>query len=250
MILASTAESPPGAPPPVVPAQRYARIAGVLTLLSLVCGSFGELYVPATLIVPTDAAATAANLTASATLFRLGFAGYLVEAVCDVALALLLYELLRPVRRDVALLAAFFRIVSTATFAVFELCGFAALLLLAGSPYLRAFSPEQLDALALLALKCFGLGAGVFLVFYGVASVLFGWLIFRSGYIPRTIGALLGFGGLGFVISSFVDVLAPRFTSSSLLMLPMGIAGLALTVWFLVGRVDAAAWQAKAARPA
>ncbi len=242
---ATTLETPPAARPPVPSAQRYIRIAGVLTLLSLVCGGFGEMYVPARLIVPGDAAATAGNLAASAGLFRLGFAGYLVEAVCDVTLALILYALLRPVRKDVALLAAFFRVVSTATFAVFELCGFAALLLVGGSSYLDAFSPAQLNALALLALKVYGLGAGAFLVFYGAASLLFGWLIFRSEYMPRTLGALLAFGGLGFVVSSFVDVLAPAYTSP-ILMLPMALAGLALTVWFLVGTIDARAWQAKA----
>jgi hypothetical protein len=80
--------------------QRYARIAGVLFLLSFVGGGFGEAYVPSKLIVSADATTTAHNIKAFDFLFRMGFAGYLVEAVCDIALALIFYALLRPVHRD------------------------------------------------------------------------------------------------------------------------------------------------------
>src|SRR5437763_14467060 len=105
--------------------QTYARIAGVLFLVSVVAGGFGEAYVPSKIIVSADATATAKNIHAFDSLFRLGFAVYLVEAVCDIALALVLYVLLRPVRKELALLAAFFGLVSTALFAVAELFYFA-----------------------------------------------------------------------------------------------------------------------------
>ena len=85
----------------------YARLAGVLFLLTIAAGGFGEFYVPSQLVVPADATATANNIVASESLFRLGFASYLVEAMCDIALALIFYVLLKPVRRDLALLAAF-----------------------------------------------------------------------------------------------------------------------------------------------
>src|SRR5690242_11029769 len=98
-------------------AQTYARLIGILFLVSLLAGGFGEAYAPSKLIVAGDAAATARNIVAGEWMFRLGFAGYLVEACCDVALTALLYLLLRPVRRDVALAAAFFRLMGTATFA-------------------------------------------------------------------------------------------------------------------------------------
>src|SRR5439155_2181656 len=111
---------------------------------------------------------------------RLGFAGYLVEAVCDVALALILYALLKPVQRDVALLAAFFGLIGTALFGVAELFYFAAPLVLRGAEYSKVFSPDQLNALALLSLRWFGYGGTIFMVFYGVAWVLRGYLIFRS----------------------------------------------------------------------
>jgi hypothetical protein len=83
--------------------QTYAKLAGVLILLSFVGGGFGEAYVPSKLIIATDAAGTEKNLMVSDVMFRLGFAGYLVEACCDVTLALIFYVLLRPVHRYVSL---------------------------------------------------------------------------------------------------------------------------------------------------
>src|SRR5260221_11762248 len=148
--------------------QRYARIAGVLVLLSFVAGGFGEAYVPSKLIVSADATATAEHIRAWDSLFRMGFASYLVEAVCDIALALVFYVLLRPVGKDLALLAAFFGLIGTALFGVAELSYFAASLILGGAGYLKTFSPDQLNTLALLALKIYGYGGTVFLVVYGV----------------------------------------------------------------------------------
>src|SRR3954470_22292347 len=101
--------------------QTYARVAGVLLLLTIVAGFFGEVYVPSRIVVSGNATATANNITASNFLFRLGFASYLVEAACDVTLALIFYVLLRPVQKNLALLAAFFGLISTALYAVAEL---------------------------------------------------------------------------------------------------------------------------------
>ena len=225
-----------------VPVQTYARIAGVVLLISMVAGGFGEAYVPSKLVVSADATATAKNIHDFDSLFRLGFAVYLVEAVCDVALALMFYALLRPVRKDLALLAAFFGLVSTALFAVAELFYYAASLVLGGSAYLKTFSPDQLNTLALLSLKLYGHGAGIFMVFYGIASVLRGYLIYRSGYLPRFLGALLALAGFGFILKNFALVLAPAY-ASDFLLLPMFLAALSLTVWLLVKGVDVAEWE-------
>jgi hypothetical protein len=227
------------------PVQRYARFAGVLLLISFVAGGFGEFYVPSKLIVSADAAATANNLAASDLLFRLGFASYLVEGLCDVALTLVLYVLLRPVHRNLALLAVFFRLMGTATFAVSELFYFAASLILGGDHYLTTFSHDQIDALALLSLNIYGYGGEIFTVFYGTASILLGYLIFRSGYLPRVLGGLLALGGLGFVIMNFALILAPAF-ASFVLLLPEVLASLLLALWLLVRGVDVPRWKGKA----
>jgi hypothetical protein len=217
--------------------QTYARIAGVLFLISMFAGFFGELYVPSKLIVLSDAAATARNIRASETLFRLGFGAYLVEALCDVALSLVLYALLKTVDEDWALLAAFFGLLSTALYAVSELFYFGAAIVLRGGDSLKAFTPDQLDGLALLSLKFYVYGSGIFMVFFGVAAMLRGYLIYRSRFLPRTLGALLMLAGLGFVAKNFALVVAPGY-ASNLFMAPMFVAGLALTGWMLVKGVD------------
>ena len=226
--------------------QSYARIAGVLFLLSFVAGGFGEAYVPSKLIMSADASATAQNIRAFDSLFRMGFASYLVEAVCDVALSLILYVLLRPVRKDLALLTSFFGLVGTAVFAVSEFFYLAPSLILGGAGYLKTFAPDQLNTLALLSLKMFAYGGMMFTVFYGVAWVLRGYLIFRSGYLPKFLGVLMTLGGLGFIARNFLLVLAPAYASGSLLLL-MVPGGLSLSVWLLVRGIDLREWKVRAA---
>ena len=218
----------------------WAATAGVLLLVSAVAGAFGEMIAPGKLLVPGDAAATAAHLRASTLLFRSGFASYLVEAVCDVALTGLLYLLLRPVRRDLALLAACFRLVSTATFAIGAFF-FAAAPMALGASGLPA---GEAEALALLCLRFYGLAGGIFMVFYGVAALLLGYLTYRSAYLPKALGALLMLAGLGFVVRNFLLVLAPGH-ASDLLLAPMALGMLALGLWLLVKGVDPAAWEAR-----
>ena len=194
-------------------AQRYARLAGILFLISMVAGFFGELYIPSRIVVSGDATATANNVIGSSSLFRLGFATYLIEAVGDIALAWVFYVLLRPAHRNLALLAAFFGLVSTATFATTELFYFAPSFILGGAGYLKTFSPDQLNTLAMLSFKFYGVGAGLFMVFYGIGWVIRGYLISRSGYLPKLLGWLLMIAGLGFISRNFLLVLAPAYAS-------------------------------------
>jgi hypothetical protein len=98
----------------------------------------------------------------------------------------------------------------------------------------------------LLSLKVYGLGSGIFMAFYGLATFLRGYLIYRSGFLPKALGALLALAGLGFIVSNFVLVLAPAY-ASDFLLLPMFLAGVSMTVWLLVRGVDVEKWEAKAA---
>ena len=219
--------------------QGYARVGGVLLLVSLLAGGFGEFYVPTKLLVSADPGTTARNIATSASLFRLGFASYLVEAVCDVALTLIFYVLLKPVSKNLALLAAFYGLLGTAVFAFAELLYFATSLLSDGAEYLKSFSLDQLQTLALLALKVSGLSAGILMVFGGVGSLVLGYLILRSGYLPRFLGAL--YVGLGFVVRNFALVLAPKYAFDWLL-LPMTLAMLAAALWLIIRGVNFDKW--------
>src|SRR5205085_3281055 len=99
-----------------------------------------------------------------------------------------------------------------------EACYFAPSLILTGGQYLKPFSPDQLSAMALLSLRLFGKIGGIFLVFYGVASMLRGYLIVRSGYLPRVLGILFMIGGAGFCVQTIAFVLAPGLASTMWLM--------------------------------
>lgn len=224
--------------------QIYARVAGALFLLSLIAGGFGEGYVPSHFIVSSDAAATVAKIHTSKFVFRLGFAAFLSESMCDVALALLFYTLLRPVNKNVALLAAFLGLISAAVFAVTELFCFMTLHITGGAAYLSAFTPDQLNALALLSLKFYTIGGMVFTGYYGLAWILRGYLMFKSTYFPKFLAILMLIGGVGFFTRNFLLILAPAYASEMLLML-MFPGGLLLTGWLLVKGVDLAKWQAR-----
>jgi uncharacterized protein DUF4386 len=229
-----------------IPIQRYARITGVLLLVSAVAGGFGEAYVPSRLVVSDNAAATARNIVASEGLFRLGFAGFLVESLCDTALTWLFYILLRPVSRDLALLAVFFRLISTAGFACAEVLVFAPVAILGGADYLKTFSPDQLNTLALLWTKIGYRGEGVFSMCYGAGSVVYGYLIARSSFMPRLLGVLLALSGLAFMASTFLAALAPSL-ATPLLAAPTIAAMVLLMLWMLVKGVNVTQWQESAA---
>jgi hypothetical protein len=197
-------------------------------------------------MVAGDAAATAKNIVQFQPLFRLGYAAYVIEGLCDAALTALLYMLLRPAARELAAVAAFLRIVSTAAFAAAESFYFAALPILSGADYLKTFSPAQLDALSLLSLKLYNNGGIVPTLFYGVGWILLGYAILISGYLPRWLGVLLSFAGLSFVIGMFALIVAPALASSYFL-LPMILGMLVLALWLLIRGVDEQKWKEKTA---
>jgi Domain of unknown function (DUF4386) len=211
-----------------------------------VAALFGEAYVRGSLIVHSDAAATANNILGSETLFRVGLAGEMLTCACDVALAMILYVLLKPVSKNLALLAAFFRVTFVSIYGVAKLFEIAALVALGSADSLKAFTPQQLHALAYMSLRVHSYGYGVSLLFFGFCCALFGYLIHKSGYLPRTLGILLVIGGWGYVVFSLAQMLAPEFATRFLfpwLMLPAFPAELGLCLWLLVKGVDVPRWE-------
>ena len=228
--------------------QTYARIGGLLYLIIIVAGGFAELFVRSNLIVPGNATATAQNIMASERLWRIGFAATLVMLVCAVAVLLILYVLLRPVSRNTALLAVFFNLVSISIEGINDLLHLAAVVILSGADYLKAFAPGQLHALALLSLKLFDNGYGISLVFFGFFCICAGYLIFKSTFLPRVLGVLMAIAGLCYLTNSFVLFLAPRLAHQFFyILMPAGLAELSLTLWLLVKGVNVQRWNEQAA---
>jgi hypothetical protein len=226
--------------------QVYARIGGVLYLIIIVIGFCSEFFVRDKLMVSGDVTATANNITASESLWRITIAGELILLVC-VALTLVLYVLLRPVNKNLALLAVLFNIVEFPIEAVSKLCLFAALFLSGNADYLKAFEPHQLHALVKISLKLHDYGFGIDLVFFGFACLVYGYLLFRSGYFPRTLGVLMAIAGLSYLANSFTLILAPAYAGTISLILVLALIGeLSLCLWLMVKGVNVAKWNEKA----
>jgi uncharacterized protein DUF4386 len=230
--------------------QVYARIGGWLYLVVIVAGIFAEFFVRSNLIVSKDASATAHNIMASESMWRLALAGDLVGDFAYVAITLILYVLLRPVNRNLSLLAAFLSLVGCAIGGINALGHLAPLLLLGGADYLKAFDAQQLQALALLSLKLHGYGTDIAIVCFGLYCIFLGYLIFRSGYFPKFLGVLLPIGGVCYLINSFADFLAPAFSDKIpvAILLPPAVAEISLCLWLIVMGVDVPKWQERASR--
>jgi Domain of unknown function (DUF4386) len=223
-----------------------ARVAGALYLYIFAAGLFAEAFVRSRLIVPDDAAATAANILANETLFRLGFTGELLHLACDVAIAAILYVLFRPVSRVVALVAAFMRLASAVVLAVASIGHFSALQLLSGSDYLAALPAGESQALALLAFRLHADGYAICLVFFAFSLFALGWLILRSGFIPKAIGALIVLAGACYLFNSIAGFVAPDFAARLFpaILVPCAVAELALALWLVVKGVNVERWRA------
>jgi hypothetical protein len=217
--------------PDVLP--RYARIAGVAMLLSIVFGGLGEAYLPGRIIVTGDAAATAANIVNHPMLFRASFATYLVEGICDLLLAGVFYVILKPVDRNLALISAFFGIGAMVTYAVAQSAFYSSSLIVREGAGMGTFTAEQRNALGYLATRISAMIGALFLILYEIGTMIRGWLIARSGYIPKLIGILFMIGGAGFILRTVTYLLAPSL-SSPIFLFPMAIGAIPLMLWLLI----------------
>jgi hypothetical protein len=229
--------------------QLCARVAGFLYLTIILLGLFGEVFVRGALVVAGDAAATARNIAGSPFLWRAGIVGDLLMQVCDVPVLVIFYLLLRPVSESLALLATWINLVQTAVLAANKLNLVVPLLLAADAGYLKAFSPEQLHALSYLAIEVHEFGFGIGLVFFGFACLATGWLIFRSGYLPRTLGVLMLMAGLSYLTNSLALLLAPSFAAAIFpgVLVPAFVGESALCLWLIVKGVDTRKWAQRGA---
>ena len=212
---------------------RYARIAGALYLVIIVAGIVGPLLTRELLIVRDDAVATANNIAASPELWGLGVALNVVMQLCDVPVMLILFLLLSPINKNIALLALLFNIIQTATLVANQSTLVAAELLAAENP-----------ALTDVAIKAYSSGEALGLVFFGFTLLAVGYLIRHSGYLPWIIGLLIQIGGVSYVVNSFLLLVAPGL-ANIVFLVPSFVAELSLALWLLVKGVDLSKWESR-----
>src|SRR5437763_9923096 len=193
------------------PLKKAARIAGAIYLSMVVTGPFSLIYVPNKLIVRGNAAATADNILAHQTMFRLSILADLVGQVIFICLAIALYRLLGGVNKIWAALMVAFVLVSAAVGFVNTLNDIAALLLFRGADFLTIFDKPQRDALGMLFIRLHSQGIFIDEIFWGLWLFPFGLLVFRSGFIPRVIGVWLMINCFGYVALSVIALFFPDY---------------------------------------
>ena len=227
--------------------QVYARLGGMLYLMIIVAGALGEIFIRGKLIVSGDAISTANNIMASQALWRTGITVDIMMHVFDIPLMLIFYVLLKPVNKNLALLAVLFNLIQTAVLVANKLNLLMPLFLLGNAEYLNAFEPNQLSALAYVFVKAHDYGFGIGLIFFGFECFVLGYLIFRSDYFPRILGILMALAGLGYLANSFAILLAPAYAGTIFPILVLALVGeLSLCLWLLVKGVNVQRWKERA----
>ena len=219
---------------------KTARVAGFLYLLLLPLGIFG-LLLPSSLILPGDAARTADNIMASESLFRLGIMSALATQLLNIFVVLALYKLLNRVDKNQATLMVLFSLLGVPIAMLSELNKFAVLLILNGTHYLTVFTADQVQALVSLFLDLHKYGINIAGIFWGLWLFPMGYLVFKSGFVPRILGVLLMIGCFGYLIDSVTFLLFPnlnitisQFTFIGEILLPL---------WLLIKGIDAEGWE-------
>ncbi|HEX8846426.1 MAG TPA: DUF4386 domain-containing protein [Pyrinomonadaceae bacterium] len=217
-----------------------ARLAGLLWLLTTITGGFGLVYIRSNVIVQGDAGATAANIVASEFLFRAAIVSTLLSQVFLFFLGLVLFHLFKEVNRRLAttLLASAMMTVGLAVTNTFN--HFGALMVLSQADFLKVFTPEQLNAMALVFLRLANsIGQGLLEIFWVPYYFTFGLLILRSGFLPKIFGILLMVMGVGFAINISQKFLIPGFYPEAFTRLAMtfgALGGLPTMLWLLIKR--------------
>jgi hypothetical protein len=243
--MRETTAPPPGreASPRII-----ARLIGALTLLTVLGGIYALEYVSDRLIVWRDPAATANNILAHRNLYLSAVAVFLVEMALSVASTALFYVLLKPAGRSLALVTLCLGMIANGIKSGARVL-FAAPLYLLGSTRFHALGSETLNDLSLLLLLVNDHAAGIAMVFFGFQSLLIGWLILRSTFLPRFLGVLSILGGLAWL----THIWPPLGYRLGLYGMLVGVVGVFVQIfWFLVIGVNEQRWheQARASRGA
>ena len=221
------------------------RILAVLYLLVILGGLIAQLFISDRFVVRNDAATTAANIVANRSLYRLAFTIFMLEMAAQVAVSMLFYDLLKPVNRSVARLSAIFGLTASGIKTMARVFFYAPLILLSGAPYLSGvMTTAQVEALAFVFLRINSQAAAIALIFFGFETLLRGWLVFKSGFLPRFLGVLSMIGGLGWLTYLWPPLGSQLFMGIALFAI---VSVIATAGWLFIRGVDDVKWRERAA---
>ena len=219
-----------------------ARLAGLLWVLTAATAGFSLVYVRSKLVVFGDAAATASNIIAFESLFRAAIASYVLSQIFSLFFGMTIFRLFRGFNQTLTTLFLTSLLVSAAIGVVNSLNNIGALVVLTNPDHLKAFGPEQINALALTFLRVNNFGIGLMEIFTALYMISFGLLIIRSGYLPRVLGILIIIGACAFPINTFTKILIPQFypaLMTRLTMLLNAVGPPATMLWLLIKGANA-----------
>jgi hypothetical protein len=215
---------------------KTARLAGLLYLIVVVTGIFTLAYVPSRIVLSGEPQSVIANVTASETLFRFGIAGFIVNQVAFLLLPLVLYRLLRPVGETAAALMVVLSVISV-PIALVSLSSRMDVLAMVTDARYAALGAEQLQAMVLFALGEYRSAIRLTMLFWGLWLFPFGYLVFKSGFLPRILGVLLILGCFGYATEVFGDLLIPGYAASAVpgfIRLPAAVGEIGTCLWLLI----------------
>jgi len=213
---------------------KTARIAGLLYLITVVTGLFSLVYVPSQINAHSDAAATVNNIIASESLFRAGIAVGSIGYVAFLLLPLALYKLLSPVNRDAAVVMVALAVACIPIDFVAIADQLDILALLDDDQYQRAFVPGQLYAQIMMLREASFDRIFISEIFWGLWLFPFGYLVFKSGFLPRTLGIVLMIGCFSYLITFFGRILLPHFAIPRFVMWPAMLGEIGICLWLLI----------------
>lgn len=216
--------------------KKMGRLAGLLFLILVITGVFAEFFVRQKLYVLDDSAATTQNIIDNQWLFRLGFVSDLVMSTMFFIYGYVLYLIFKSVNKHISLFLLLCAVISVAMFCQNSLNQFAALELLTKPHYSEAFRAEQLQALSLFFQNIHIKGYYVNQIFFGLYLFPLGYMIIKSGLVPKIIGVFLILGFIGDMIDFVVYFLFPNADSVVLdnITIPADIGEISLCLWLLI----------------
>jgi hypothetical protein len=217
--------------------KKTARIAGLLYLVVVLTGIFSLMYVPSKLIVWDNAAITFNNIVANQTLFRLGIVSGLICYTFFLFLPIVLYKLFNPVNDNYAKLMVVLAVISVPIYFINVQNEFTILSLVSSSNYLNGFSTEQIQSMVMLYLDQYENGMRIVHIFSGLWLFPFGYLVYKSGFLPKFFGILLMLGCFGYLINFLGNSLVPNYSKigiASFIQLPASLGEIGICLWLLI----------------